>query len=208
MADQHLPNPGRYIPSNDDDANSFLSKNLPESLEVVKDLGGAEMRLGYTITQSPTRLTNDADLSIYRSSLKELPPLVRPGGSGATNVWYIDTPPDSESPMHRTVSLDFVIQISGEIELTLASAEQRTIRAGDITIQRCTLHKWRNPSKTQWSRMVGIMAECESVSTKNKGCSRSKEVSRFGPPHRPSKIQAMVFTAVPERLSRFAWAVR
>lgn len=164
MVEKPFPSPNRYITDNDDDGISFFSNKVPESLPVVNDLGGAQMRLGYTTGRPPAGLTGGTDVDAYQASLKDLPPLVPPG-SGA-NVWYIDTPPDSESPMHRTVSLDFVIQIAGEIELTLASGEQRIIKPGDLTIQRSTLHKWRNPSKTQWSRMVGIMAECQPVVTK------------------------------------------
>ncbi|GFF43437.1 hypothetical protein IFM61606_07864 [Aspergillus udagawae] len=164
-AENILPNPRRYITDNDGEGNSFFSNTLNESLSVVKDLGGALTRLGYTTDKPPVVLTNGTDLKLYEASLNELHPLVTQGGGA--NVWYIDTPPDSESPMHRTVSLDFVIQIAGEIELTLSSGETRIIKPGDLTIQRSTLHKWRNPSKTQWSRMVGVMSECQPVVTKN-----------------------------------------
>ncbi|KAG2003849.1 hypothetical protein GB937_009341 [Aspergillus fischeri] len=166
MAENALPNPKRYITENDDEGNSSFSNTLNESLPVVNDLGGALARLGYTTDRPPVVLTNGNDLELYETSLKEIPPLVTQGGGAS--VWYIDTPPDSESPMHRTVSLDFVIQIAGEIELILSSGETRLIKPGDLTIQRSTLHKWRNPSKTQWSRMVGVMSECQPVVTKNK----------------------------------------
>ncbi|KAE8162159.1 hypothetical protein BDV40DRAFT_265731 [Aspergillus tamarii] len=166
MAENTLPNPKRYITDNDDEGNSFFSKTINESLPVVNDLGGALVRLGYTTNRPPVVLTNGTDLQRYETStLHEPPPLVTQGGGA--NVWYIDTPPGSESPLHRTVSLDFVIQVAGEIELTLSSGETRIIKPGDMTIQRSTLHKWRNPSKTQWSRMVGVMSECQPVVTRN-----------------------------------------
>ncbi|KAB8356314.1 hypothetical protein FH972_023898 [Carpinus fangiana] len=57
----------------------------------------------------------------------------------------------------------------GTIELTLSNGEQRIIKPGDITIQRSTLHKWRNPSTTEWSRMIVVMTECQPVVTKNGG---------------------------------------
>ncbi|KAB8204350.1 hypothetical protein BDV34DRAFT_226556 [Aspergillus parasiticus] len=163
MTENTLPNPNRYITTNDDDGTSIFSKTITESLPVINNLSGALFRLGYTTNNPPVELTNNTDLHLYETSLQELPPLV-PQGGGA-NVWYIDTPPESESPLHRTVSLDFVIQIAGEIELTLSSGETRIVKPGDLTIQRSTLHKWRNPSKTQWSRMVGVMAECRPVVT-------------------------------------------
>ncbi|KAE8339250.1 hypothetical protein BDV24DRAFT_136545 [Aspergillus arachidicola] len=163
MAENTLPNPNRYITTNDEEGTSIFSKTITESLPVINNLSGALFRLGYTTNKPPVELTNNTDLHLYETSLQELPPLV-PQGGGA-NVWYIDTPPESESPLHRTVSLDFVIQIAGEIELTLSSGETRIVKPGDLTIQRSTLHKWRNPSKTQWSRMVGVMAECRPVVT-------------------------------------------
>jgi quercetin dioxygenase-like cupin family protein len=90
-----------------------------------------------------------------------LPTLVP--SSESTAVWYIDMPPESASPMHRTVSLDVVIQIVGEVELTLESGETRIIKPGDVTVQRSTMHMWRNPSATEWTRMIGIMVECKPV---------------------------------------------
>lgn len=166
MADKSvLPNPQCYITDNDDNGGSFFAKDVNESLPVVKDLGSALMRLGYTTDRPPVLLTNGTDLTQYTAALTDVPPLVT--SSGGANVWYIDTPPETESPMHRTVSLDFVILVSGEIELSLSSGETRLVKPGDLVVQRSTLHKWRNPSKTNWARMVGIMAACQPVVTKN-----------------------------------------
>ncbi|EHY52107.1 hypothetical protein HRR83_003329 [Exophiala dermatitidis] len=159
-----LPDPSRHITDNDAQGKSFFSKALPTALPVVRDLGGGTLtRLGYIAPKAPATLTDQADLKAYQASFNKdnLPPLVPPGGGAV--VWYIDTPPGACSPMHRTVSLDIVVQIAGEIELTLDSGETRLMKAGDLTIQRSTMHKWRNPSETQWSRMLAVMAECEPV---------------------------------------------
>lgn len=51
---------------------------------------------------------------------------------GGTNVWYIDTPPDSEVDLLQTVEVDFVVQILGETELIFVTGE------------------------IQWSRMMGF----------------------------------------------------
>jgi quercetin dioxygenase-like cupin family protein len=167
MAANPLPNPDRYITDNNDDGQSFFSTAAPVSVPVDVNLGGALQRLGYTTDRPPVKLTNDTDLLAYEVALKDPPPLVKPGGGA--NVWYIDIPPDSASPLHRTVSLDFVIMISGEVELTMSNNDTRTIKPGDMVIQRSTLHLWRNTSKTQWSRMAAVMTECQPVVTKNAG---------------------------------------
>ena len=164
MANNRLPNPNRYITDNYADGNSFFSTGLPASVEVGGDLGGALQRLGYQTEQSPVSLSSNNDLERYKTALQTQFPLVTPGGGA--NVWYNDIPPDAESsPMHRTVSLDIVILLMGEVELTLSNDETRTIKPGDMVIQRSTLHKWRNPSKTQWARMVAIVSECQPYVT-------------------------------------------
>ena len=127
-------------------------------------LGGGLQRLGYQTEQSPVSLSSNNDLERYKTALHTQVPLVTPGGGA--NVWYNDIPPDAESPMHRSVSLDIIILLIGEVELTLSNDETRTIKSGDLVIQRSTLHKWRNPSKTQWARMVGIISECQPYVTK------------------------------------------
>jgi quercetin dioxygenase-like cupin family protein len=159
MANNRLPNPNRYITDNDVDGNSYFSTDLPASVEVGSDLGGGLQRLVYQTEQPPVSLSSKNDLERYKTALQTQVPLITPGGGA--NVWYNDIPPDAEGPMHRTVSLDIIIVLIGEVELTLSNDETRTIKPGDMVIQRSTLHKWRNPSKTQWARVVGIISECQ-----------------------------------------------
>lgn len=47
--------------------------------------------------------------------------------------------------------------------------EEFLCKPGDIVIQRGTLHGWRNPSKTSWSRLTGVQigAEVPVVETVN-----------------------------------------
>ena len=164
MANNRLPNPNRYIIENDADGNSFFSTDLSASVEVGGDRGGSLQRLGYQMEQSPVSLSSNNDLERYKVALQTQASLVTPGGGA--NVWYNDIPPNTESsPMHRTVSLDIVIVLMGDVELTLSNDETRTIKPGDVVIQRSTLHKWRNPSKTQWARMLAIVSECQPYVT-------------------------------------------
>jgi quercetin dioxygenase-like cupin family protein len=68
-------------------------------------------------------------------------------GTGTGSVLRIGVlSPGSRSPMHRTESLDYGICLEGECELELDGGDVRTIRAGDIVIQRGTNHVWHNRS--------------------------------------------------------------
>ena len=163
MANSQLPNPNRYITDNDADGNSFFSTDLPASVEVGTALGGGFQRLGYHTEKSPVSLSSKDDLERYKTALQN--PILHISPRGGANVWYNNLPPGAESPMLRTVSFDIVIVLIGEVELTLSNDETRTIKPGDMVIQRSTLHKWRNPSKTQWARIVAIVSECQPYVT-------------------------------------------
>lgn len=71
--------------------------------------------------------------------------------------------PGLTSPMHRTVSIDYGIVMIGEVELVLDSGQVRKMKAGDICIQRATMHAWRNTSTTEWARMLYVLLPSEEV---------------------------------------------
>lgn len=160
-----LPNPNRFITKTTAEGRSVFLSNVPEALSIIRNLNGTLFRLGYVTDRPPVSLNDDVDISTYDTYLQNPPPLLVPGGGAV--VWYIDTPPGDESPLHRTISLDLVIQLEGEIELKLDSGETRLLRPGDLAIQRATKHAWRNPSKTRWARMLGVMSETQPLVVDN-----------------------------------------
>lgn len=46
--------------------------------------------------------------------------------------------------MHRTLSLDYGVVISGAIVLELDDGAEVTLNAGDVLVQRGTIHNWLN----------------------------------------------------------------
>lgn len=118
--------------------------------------------LGYTTHSFPCPLTNDSDLQTYESVYEKSSSLglVKVGGS---ILRYVDYPPAYQSPMHRTVSLDYGIVLDGEIDCVLDSGETKKMVKGDCAIQRGTMHAWRNRSSTHWARMVYILLDATPV---------------------------------------------
>ncbi|HTH99078.1 MAG TPA: cupin domain-containing protein [Stellaceae bacterium] len=45
---------------------------------------------------------------------------------------------------HRTDSIDYAIVISGEIHMELDKGEVVALKAGDVLVQRGTIHNWEN----------------------------------------------------------------
>lgn len=87
--------------------------------------------------------------------------LVLPGG---TVLRFVDIPPGNKSPMHRTLSLDYGIVLTGLVDMELDDGSITHLKAGDVVVQRGTIHAWINNS-TEWSRMAFILIEADPVVT-------------------------------------------
>lgn len=68
-----------------------------------------------------------------------------PPPKDGTRFCIIDFPPNNESAMHRTETIDYVIVIEGEIDMDMDDSTVH-LRAGDVLIQRGTNHSWYNRS--------------------------------------------------------------
>ncbi|KUJ20090.1 uncharacterized protein LY89DRAFT_682881 [Mollisia scopiformis] len=47
-------------------------------------------------------------------------------------------------PMHRTLSIDYAVVLSGEIVLKLDNGDEKTVRAGEFIVQAGANHQWIN----------------------------------------------------------------
>jgi quercetin dioxygenase-like cupin family protein len=74
-----------------------------------------------------------------------------------TVLRYFDIAPGNTEVFHQTLTIDFVICVQGRLELKLDSGESRIMESGDVVVQRATMHSWKNPSKTEWCRLVSVM---------------------------------------------------
>lgn len=81
---------------------------------------------------------------------------------GGSVIRVVDMLPNRSSPMHRTNSLDYGIVLTGELELVLDDGSTTLLRAGDIVVQRGTIHQWRNPSATVPCRVVFVLTEAHA----------------------------------------------
>ena len=117
---------------------------------VIIPTGDAAMATLWTTTSVPA----DCNDEIYGAK--------RDAGTtlkGGSVIRIVDMLPGASSPLHRTNSIDYGIVITGEIELELENETSKRIGAGEIIIQRGTLHKWRNPSETEICRIVFVLIE-------------------------------------------------
>ena len=68
-----------------------------------------------------------------------------PPPPNGTRFAVIDFPPGNKPTMHRTETIDYVIVLSGRIDMDMDDSTV-TLQAGDIMVQRGTNHAWVNRS--------------------------------------------------------------
>jgi len=56
----------------------------------------------------------------------------------------LDFKPGVEKRVHRTDSIDYIVVMSGEIDMELEEGEEVHLKAGDVMVQRGTVHNWIN----------------------------------------------------------------
>jgi len=149
-----LRNPFRLITSHNEKGEGIFCATDRGDHHRVMVQGKGVANIIYSTHQNPVDLSDERDIEYAK---KNEPGLHVHNGSV---VRLIDFAPGVESPLHRAMSIDYGIVIEGEFELTLDSGESRIMKPGDISVQRATMHKWRNTSPDKSARAVFVLLDC------------------------------------------------
>jgi quercetin dioxygenase-like cupin family protein len=125
-------------------------RSVEEVQPVTIPSGDAAFATIWSAAEVPVDLNDETDGSIRNVGLTL---------NGGSVIRVVDMLPGGASPMHRTNSLDYGIVIYGEVELELDDGLIEACRAGDVIVQRGTIHLWRNASPTEPCRIVFVLTE-------------------------------------------------
>ncbi|KAI1134571.1 hypothetical protein F5Y05DRAFT_201606 [Hypoxylon sp. FL0543] len=148
-----------YLTGHDNDGKAIVHSVRPAAWKAFED-GNMGFNQIYTNTFWPD-LNDDADVKYHDEVIA--------GGKlglatkGGTVCRMVDFAPQYECMMHRTKSLDFGILVEGEIEMLLDDGSITRMKRGDVAVQRATMHAWRNPSTTNWARMVFVLQDTKPL---------------------------------------------
>ena len=81
--------------------------------------------------------------------------------AGGTRFTVNDIPPGAEGVMHRTETLDYVIVLSGELDMEMDDSTV-TLKAGDVMVQRGTNHAWINRG-TEYARVAFVLIDAKPL---------------------------------------------
>ncbi len=82
-----------------------------------------------------------ADVSTFHDISSEVEKSTVPGGSVFRICRY---EPGVAPRNHRTESIDYAVVVSGAIDMELDEGEKVHLKAGDVVVQRGTVHNWTN----------------------------------------------------------------
>ena len=135
----------RLVTGHDAEARSVVRRDelLPPS---ERNEAGVRFFKIWAAAASPADVNDERDGALLPTGL---------AGDG-TVVRVVDLGPGYRSPMHRTQSLDYGVVLEGEIDLELDDGSVTHLKAGDIVVQRGTMHAWSN-SGAGWSRMLFVL---------------------------------------------------
>jgi quercetin dioxygenase-like cupin family protein len=78
-----------------------------------------------------------------------------------TRFAVIDFPPGNPAIMHRTETIDYVMVLSGEIDMDMDDSTVK-LRAGDVMVQRGTNHSWVNRG-TERARVAFVLIDAKPL---------------------------------------------
>jgi quercetin dioxygenase-like cupin family protein len=125
----------RVVTSHDDKGKAQVAID-----EVSRDV--VSFRPGATVANIWSTVGFPVDNDGLRDTAKEITGTTRAGG---TVFRVIEFAPGVAPRNHRTDSIDYAIVLAGEIDMTLDD-QVVTLRAGDVLVQRGTIHNWINRS--------------------------------------------------------------
>jgi quercetin dioxygenase-like cupin family protein len=147
--DRELAPVRRVVTGHDDHGRAVFRSDDVFDPQLIPS-GDAAMTLLWTTATVPADNDDDEDGRERDAGLTL-------SGQGSV-IRTVDMMPGEASPMHRTNSIDYGIVLSGSVVLELDDGAERRCDAGDVIVQRGTMHRWRNDT-TEPCRIVFVLIE-------------------------------------------------
>lgn len=147
----------RLVTGHDENGKAIIIYDGPaENIRTDENRPGFGVTELWVANETPTSNEGDEDTSLRPFTLPppdggsvfrilEIPPEAEIKGSGTPSTIENAAVESKRHPgMHKTRTIDYVVVISGRIDLLLDDSEAR-LEAGDTMVQRGTVHAWSNP---------------------------------------------------------------
>jgi quercetin dioxygenase-like cupin family protein len=151
----------RFVTGHNSNGASIFEPSILEQPPTNEFVDEMHITFCYGTQGFPIDLDGGNDLQIYGDLVQNSPGIVVPNGSAAR---IVDFAPGYTTAMHRSMSVNYNVVIEGEVEVLLDSGESRTLKPGDMLVQRAVKHQWRNTSTTEWARITAVVLPVQDFS--------------------------------------------
>jgi quercetin dioxygenase-like cupin family protein len=125
---------------------------------VISNRPGASSCVIWTTDTSPADNSGDSDGGTRKTGTTL---------AGGTVFRIVEFSPGVSPRVHRTDSIDYAVVMSGEIDMQLDDAQEVHLKAGDLLVQRGTVHNWVNRGK-QPCVIAFVLVDAKPVSVGGK----------------------------------------
>jgi len=143
------------------DADGIAVVKSDELLTGVARFGGIAGVELWSTDQMPVDNSPAADAAQRAGFVKHILPNYV-GTGGGTTVRINEILPGNERFTHRTETVDYCVQVSGELDCELESGEVVHLKPGDVFINRGGLHTWVNNGSVP-SVGMAVMVDAKPV---------------------------------------------
>ena len=128
----------RRVVTGHDASGKAVVKIDEVSKNVISNRPGASACVVWTTDSIPADNSGEGDAGLKKVGT------TLPGG---TVFRVVEFSPGVSPRVHRTDSIDYAVVISGEIDMELEKGSEVHLKAGDVLVQRGTVHNWINRGK-------------------------------------------------------------
>ena len=137
--------------------NGHAVVQIDDAAQVIKR-NGIEISVIWTTNGLP--VNNDGNEDEGKQDI----PIIYPGG---TVFRILEIKPGNPAMMHRTCSIDYGLVLEGEADMELDDKTMVHFKAGDVFVQRGTIHAWHN-NGTVPTTIAFILIDAEPVNAGGK----------------------------------------
>ena len=125
----------RVVTGHDQNGRAVVKMDSVPTASISTMRPGVTACLAWSTDTVPADLTNEED-----GGLKN----VGTAHAGGTVFRVVEYQPGATPRNHRTASIDYAVVMAGEIDMELDDGVVVKLKAGDILVQRGTIHNWEN----------------------------------------------------------------
>lgn len=151
MNDRTPPFPAihRVVTAHDDKAEAVVA--IDDSIHGKPTAHGPIISLLWSTAEIPPDVSHSKDNGLVNTGLS----------NNGTIIRVVDFPPRSTGMTHRSITLDYIYVIKGEIVLTLDDGSRTPVKQDGVVIQQATMHGWDNETD-EWTRLLCILIHSQA----------------------------------------------